>query len=512
MAEAYSVSQFSQFIRTLTLRQRLMFGGIVLAGIIAIGSVVSIVNRPSYATLFSNVSSQDASKIVEKLKEKSVPYTLEDGGKSILVPKQQVYDLRLALAGEGLPQSSVIGYEIFDRTNLGISDFVQKVNYRRALEGELARTILQLEEVEGARVHIVVPEKVLFKEDEKAATASVVLKLKSGKPLRRETIQSISHLVASSVEGLEPNNVTIVDSRGALLLDNTKPNSLTALTSTQYELQQKVESYLAQKAQSMLEGVVGMGNALVQVNAELDFRQAERNLEQYDPENISVRSEQTSEEKTSVSDSLPPSTRTSSVTNYEVNKTVEHIVESVGSIKRLSVAAVINGTQKLLEKNGEKTSEYAPRKQEEISQLTDIVKRAVGYTPQRNDEISVVNLPFGNTLNQEDFLYKEKPFSDWYDIIEKTLLVGFMIAAFFIIRSLLNRTVVRTKSRIDFEPESNVAGTLAPKKVSIQLPSPEEEISEEVLLRAEKRKRIASYINDKPDEAAKLLKVWLAQE
>jgi flagellar M-ring protein FliF len=512
MAETQSVNQLTQFFRRLTFRQRVMFGTVAVVAAIAISSLVSVVNRPSYATLFSNVSPQDASKIVDKLKEKNVPYSLEDGGRSILVPKQQVYDLRLALAGEGLPQSSVIGYEIFDRTNLGISDFVQKINYRRALEGELARTILELEEVEGARVHIVVPEKALFKEDEKAATASVVLKLKSGKPLRSETIQSISHLVASSVEGLEASNVTIVDSRGVLLSENTKPNSLTALTSTQYELQQKVESYLSQKAQNLLEGVVGPGNALVQVNADLDFTQAEKNLEQYDPENTAVRSEQTSEEKSSLSDSLPPSTHTSSVTNYEINKTVEHIVESVGSVKRLSVAAMINGTQKTVEKNGQKSVEYVPLQTEELNQLTDIVKRAVGYTPQRNDEISVVNLQFGNTLQQEDLVYKDQPGTDWYDIGEKGLLVGFMLAALFIIRSLVNKTVVHSRDDEEGMELRSAEGVLVSKKSAIRLPSPEEEISEEALLRAEKRKRIAEYVNDKPDDAARLLKVWLAEE
>ncbi|HCV42271.1 MAG TPA: flagellar M-ring protein FliF, partial [Bacteroidetes bacterium] len=209
--------QIGGFMQRLSIGQKIMLVGVTLASIAAIVALITVVNRPSYGMLFSNLRPEDASKIVEKLKERSVPYTLDDGGKTILVPKQQVYDLRLSLAGEGLPQSSVIGYEIFDRTNLGVSDFVQKVNYRRALEGELARTILELEEVEGARVHIVVPEKALFKDDEKAATASVVLKLRSGKPLKRETVQGIAHLVASSVEGLETNNVTIVDSRGSLL-------------------------------------------------------------------------------------------------------------------------------------------------------------------------------------------------------------------------------------------------------------------------------------------------------
>ncbi|MCX6138823.1 MAG: flagellar basal-body MS-ring/collar protein FliF [Ignavibacteriales bacterium] len=264
MAQQIS-GQLASFFERLSLKQKLVLAGVTIGAVAGIIAMVTVVNRPAYGTLFGNLAAEDASKIVEKLKEKSVPYTLDDGGKTVLVPKQQIYELRLSLAAEGIPHSSVIGYEIFDRTNLGVSDFVQKINYRRALEGELARTILQLEEVEGARVHIVVPEKALFKEDEKQTTASVVLKLKSGKPLKRETIQGIGHLIASSVEGLETNNVTIVDSRGVLLSDNSQTNSLSALSSTQYELQQKVESYLTKKAQSILEGAVGNGNALVQV-------------------------------------------------------------------------------------------------------------------------------------------------------------------------------------------------------------------------------------------------------
>ena len=254
--------QMVNFALKLTAAQKSIFIVVAVGVLAAIVGFIMLVNRPSFGTLFSNLNAQDASKIVEKLKEKGIPYELEDGGKSVLVPKQQIYDLRLSLAGEGLPQSSVIGYEIFDRTNLGVSDFVQKINYRRALEGELARTILQIEEVEAARVHLVMPEKALFKEDEKAPSASVVLKLKSGIPLKRESVQGIAHLVASSIEGLEASGVTIVDSRGVLLSDNTKANSVAAVTSSQYEMEQKVESYLGQKAQSLLESVVGTGNAL----------------------------------------------------------------------------------------------------------------------------------------------------------------------------------------------------------------------------------------------------------
>lgn len=510
-AQNQPTEQVTQFFRRLTLGQKATLAGVAVAVVAGILALVSFVNRPTYATLFSNLNEQDASKIVEKLREKSIPYQLEDGGKSVLIPKEQVYDMRLSLAGEGLPQSSIIGYELFDRTNLGVSDFVQKINYRRALEGELARTILQIDEVEAARVHLVVPEKALFKEDEKPATASVVLKLKSGQPLRQESVKGIAHLVASSIEGLDADNVTILDSRGVLLSEN-KSNSLAATTSTQYELQHQVESYLASKAQSLLESVVGSGNALVQVTADLDFSQVEKTMEQYDPENTAIRSEQIQEEKTPQSDSTGPATKTSSVTNYEVNKTVEHIVEGVGTIKKLSVAAMINGQEKSVEKSGQRTTEYIPLKPEELSQLTEIVKRAVGYSVQRNDEISVVNLQFGNSLQQDDLVYKEEPYTKWYEIGEKALLVGFMLAALFIIRSLLNKTVVHTREPEESIGMRNAEGFIAAKKNAVRLPSPEEEISEDALLRAEKRKRITEYVNEKPDDAARLLKVWLAEQ
>jgi flagellar M-ring protein FliF len=505
--------QVSGFLQQLTLGQKVLLSGLALAGIGAIVALILFVSQPSYGTLFTNLQPEDASKIVEKLKEKSVPYTLDDGGKTILVPKQQIYDLRLSLAGEGLPQSSLIGYEIFDRTNLGVSDFVQKVNYRRALEGELARTILHLDEVEGARVHIVVPEKALFKDDEKPATASVVLNLKSGRPLKRETVQGIAHLVASSVEGLETNNVTIVDSRGTLLSDASTPNSLAALTSTQYELQHEVESYLARKAQSLLEGIVGAGSALVQASAEIDFRQAERTLEQYDPDNTSVRSEQISEEKTpSANDSLPPSARSNTVTNYEVNKTIEHIVENVGTIKHLSIAALVNGKEKIVERNGERVSEYSPRPQTEMDQLTDIVKKAVGYNVSRGDEVSVVNLPFGKNVEKEDFLYKGTPSMDWRDISEKVFLLVAMIGAVVVLRSLLSKLRVRVGTDFRYAENEQAISAIRAKRASISLPPAEEEISEEAAYRAERRRRISEYVQEKPGEASQLLKVWLAEE
>ncbi len=520
-------AQFIDFARRLSLTQKLALGGVVVGAIAGIFTLVTVVNRPTYGTLFSNLAPADAAKIVEKLQEKKILYQLEDNGKTVLVPKDMIYDVRLSLAAEGLPQSSIIGYEIFDRTNLGVSDFVQKINYRRALEGEIARTILQLEEVEGARVHIVVPEKALFKEDEKATTASIILKLKSGKNLRKESIQGVVHLIASSVEGLDPGNITIVDSRGTMLSDSEKPNSLSAKTSSQYEMQQKVENYLAQKAQNMLEGVVGPGNARVQVTAELDFRQVERTLEQYDPDKTVVRNEQVTEEKNVLKDSVQPSTRSSIVTNYEVNKTLERVIENVGGIRRLSVAAIVNGTRVDVVKDGQQSSEYRPRKPEEVDQLNEIVKRAVGFDPKRNDEVSVVNLPFG-TEDTDGFVFKDSPGTDWKTVLEddtygKLFILIAMIGAVAMLWLLLNKfrgpEVLEHSLNVGGRISEQGVQQLAAQRTNTVLPAPRERrmlptaealISESAKLNAERKERIAEYIGKRPKEAGRLLKVWLA--
>ncbi|MBW7886946.1 MAG: flagellar M-ring protein FliF [Bacteroidetes bacterium] len=508
------MNQLAVLFQRFTPRQKFIIAAVSAAALTALILLVTVFNKPSYGILFSNLNEQDASKIVQSLKEKSVPYSLEDGGKTILVPKQQLYELRLDLASSGLPNQSLIGYEIFDRTNFGVSDFVQKVNYRRALEGELSRTILNLDEVEGVRVHIVSPEKALFKEDEKPTTASVVLKLKTGKPLRRDAAQGIAHLVASSVEGLESENVTILDTRGNILSETNRQNSLASLTSTQYELQQKVETYLASKAQSMLNSALGMGNSVVQVNAELDFRRVERNSELYDPEKTAVRSEQTSEDKSVLRDSLPPSTHSNSVTNYEVNKTVEHIIENVGNVKRLSIAAMVNDKSVTKEVNGEKSTEYKPRDPQEMSQLEEIVKKAVGFDSQRNDDISVVNVSFREDTN-DGLLTNNTTNDNMQNLIVKIVLALAMITAIVIVRSLLNKVKFKVQVRNsqwsdDVDQDVNESGALKGK--TLHLPPVEEEISEEVLLKTQRKEQIADYIKKNTDDATRLIKVWLADD
>jgi flagellar M-ring protein FliF len=426
----------------------------VIVGLVYL--IVSSNSRSDYAVLYNELSAQDAGKIAEKLKESKVQYKLEDGGSTILVPKDQVYETRIQLASEGLPESNLVGYEIFDNTNLGMSDFVQKLNYRRAMEGELARTINSLEEVKSSRVHIVIPEKALFKEDQKEPTASVTLQLKPGKTISNASILGIQNLIAKSVEGLNPDNVTIIDYRGKIISQEAiDKNSIAGLTASQQQMQMQTDQYLTQKVQSLLDNVLGAENSSAKVTSDLNFTQIERTITDYDPNRQVIRSEQNITEKSQATDSLnfpavnSAKDQSNTITNYEIPQTVERIVNEVGNINRITVSVLVNGKTQIVEKNGTKTLEYTPRTSEELEQLTLAVKNAVGFDPLRNDQISVLNVPFDNTY-YEELLKENKP----VPFIEKPenqklilLIVIILISVFFMYR-LLHSKIIRDRIRI----------------------------------------------------------------
>lgn len=515
MAKSFSgySSQLTSLVKKLTLKQKVGIGVSVAISIIALVMLITWANRPVFGVLFSNLEAQDASKIIDKLKQQSVPYQIGEEGKAILVPKDKVYELRLQMAGQGLPQTSVVGYEIFDKPSFGMTDFTQKVNFKRALEGELEKTILQLDEVDGANVHIVIPEKALFESDQKKTTASVFLKLKDGARLGPEEISGVQHLVAASVEGLDANDVTIVDSRGNLL--SRKSDGIEALTSAQYDMQNRVESYLANKAQTMLDGVLGPGNAIVRVNAQLDFSQVEKTTEAFDPNTV-VLSEQSMQERSSVPGDTSANNplRTNSVTNYDVGKTVEKIVGSMGGVKKLSVAILVNGKYTATDKNGERTVEYTPRSEQEISQLTNIVKTAIGFEVNRGDEVSLVNIPFENS--DEAFLLKQKPGFRIQDYANKLVILVAMIGAVVVFLSIFNR--IRKREAATSEPVAVLthgrSAVLTAPSAARHVPEHTESIqaveyTEEALRANKVREDVGNYIQNKPEDAAKLLKVWL---
>jgi flagellar M-ring protein FliF len=411
------------------------------------------------AVLFSGLENNDAGKIVENLKTREIAFQLSDNGSTVLVDKDKVMETRLALASEGLPESSVVGYELFDQTNLGMSEFVQKLNYRRALEGELSKTITSIDEVKKARVHIVIPERALFTQDQKTPTASVTMQLKSGRNLSFKTVEGIQTLVASSVEGMTPGNVSIIDHKGKLLsVQESEMNTAAGLSTQQLDQQRKVEEHLASKAQAMLDNILGVGNSNVRLNAELDFTRIEQTKTDYDAEKSAIRSEQSTTEDVKSTDSLyylavvNDRSQTNSLINYEIPQNVETIIHSVGDIKRLSVSAVVNSIPKIDDSNGVKSVTFLPRSDEEMQKLTDIIKNAVGYDPNRNDQITVDNIQFDTNIDDYE-LEIAKPF-EWYEnpYNQKImLLVAIIMITMFLMYRFMQSKMIKERVRIAME-------------------------------------------------------------
>lgn len=470
-------------------------GGLLIGGVVY---VAALGMRTEYGVLFANLAEQDAALIVGKLKEAKLPYRLEQNGATILVPSSSVYEMRLQLAAEGLPQSGIVGYEIFDKNNIGITDFVQKLNYKRALEGELARTIKSLQEISGARVHIMVPEPTLFTEQEKPATASVLLSLKPGVHLKPNQIEGIAHLVASSVEGMKIENVTVVDSFGNVLSNAQQRDSLMSLTSNQLDMQRKVESYLSEKVQTLLDGVIGHNNSLVRVTAELNFDQVERNIEKYDPESPVVRSEQTTSDTRAEPGNTPGKSETT-VTNYEINKTIERAIDAVGSIKRLSVAVMVNGSyRETINDTGEKTTVYTPRSEEEMSKLAALVRNAVGYDPTRNDQVEVTNIAFDVTEAQR--LQHDVKVVDRWETVRTFALYGSIFIAclllFLVLRSMFTKLTPL--------PRKDLAEKLEPELEPLHIPL-------DTQLRVQKQRLVSDLSKEKPDDIARLIHSWIIE-
>ena len=526
---------FSRILKGLTNAQKIIIvsvAGVVITGIILL---VVFATKPEYALLFGDLDPGDASKIVNKLTEQNISYELKNNGTTINVPKNKVYELRLQLAGEGLPLSGVVGYEIFDKTNFGISDFQQKVNYKRALEGELVRTILRLESVEAAQVRIVMPEKALFREDQKKATASVVLKLRSGRSLSNENILAISNLVAGSVEGLDPANVTVIDSKGHLLSNSSPRDALVSMSATQYDLKRKIDMYLNDKAQSMLDHVLGVGKSIVRVDAELDFNQTEKTSKVYDPNSV-VRSQETNNQSEPVYDSVPPATKGVTLTNYEIGETVEHIIGAVGTIKRLTIAVLVDGTYKDTQSDNQIVREFIPRSEDEITKITGVVKTAVGFNELRKDQLTVENLVFDTNM-EEDIITSREVETGSMGLLKQILVIMAMIGTVLLIRSLLKRFKPKTevkpkmaklalKSIDEKEIRAGLVETVREdtreaeeiiikekkKKPTPVIELPEEEVTEEELKQTELKNRVTNYVMEKPAEALNLVKIWLLED
>ena len=443
--------------------KQMLVAAVAFLSAVSFAILIFVANRVDYKPLFTNLTSEDAGEIVKKLKDAKTPYQITADGKGILVPSDKVYELRLTLASEGIPQGGGVGFEIFDRKNFGMTEFVQKLNYQRALQGELSRTIAQLTGVEQARVHLVIPEKSLFKDNERPATASIVLKMKSNRALRESEVQGVVHLVASSIEGMDPEHVTLLDSRGKILSKGGSSDPTARMSSAMQEAQMAYERNAEERIQSLLDRIVGGGKSVARVTAAFDFKQVERLEEKFDPESIAVRSEQRTEEKgssttgaagvpgvqTNLGRTAPGGGATTGggskndeTLNYEVSRSTAKIIEPVGALSKISVAVLVDGKyeEPAAVKEGQVSkAKYVPRSPDELLKIETLVKNAVGFNAERGDQLSVQNIPFqdaGEAGTSEVTSWWTNPF---FVSLAKNLMVavGFLVLIMFVIRPLL---------------------------------------------------------------------------
>lgn len=441
----------------------------LLAGI---SGIVWWSSRGDYSLLYGKLSDTESAKVIQALDDAKVPYRIGSGGSSISVPADKVHLMRMQLAGKGIPRSGDgVGFEIFDKPNFGISDFVQRANYVRAVQGELARTIGQIDEVESARVMIVLPENRLLLDKDKHPTASVFLRMKGNSQLQAASVNSIRFLVANSVEGLKPNFVSIVDNMGNSLSENPDNDSTTGLTSAQLTARRTLEQYLGRKAQDMLEKVVGPGQALVRVSADINFDSMTRTEERFDPEGQVIRTETKNEENndsvtstvsapagitantiadTNATAAASPVTNTknhknTSTIEYEVGRTTSSMSQAAGGIKRLSAAVTIAARY---EGTG-KDRKLLTRTPEEIEKLRRIVIGAVGIqqAPEnsRGDTLTVEELPFNDQFATDittDLNQQEKQ-QYWWELARNLALPAAGLVAFLVLIRLFKRTPVQ---------------------------------------------------------------------
>ncbi|WP_444878417.1 flagellar basal-body MS-ring/collar protein FliF [Citrobacter koseri] len=433
---------------------------LIVAGSAAVAIIVAMVlwaKAPDYRTLFSNLSDQDGGAIVTQLTQMNIPYRFTEGSGAIEVPADKVHELRLRLAQQGLPKGGAVGFELLDQEKFGISQFSEQVNYQRALEGELARTIETLGPVKRARVHLAMPKPSLFVREQKSPSASVTVNLEPGRALDEGQISAVVHLVSSAVAGLPPGNVTLVDQGGHLLTQSN--TSSRDLNDAQLKYASDVEGRIQRRIESILSPIVGNGNIHAQVTAQLDFANKEQTEEQYRPNGDAsqavLRSRQLNESEqigsgypggvpgalsnqpapanaapistppanqqnaqntqttNNANSNVPRNTQRNETSNYEVDRTIRHTKLNVGDVQRLSVAVVVNY-------RALPDGKPLPLTTEQMKQIEDLTREAMGFSDKRGDTLNVVNSPFTAT----DDLGGELPFWKQQAFIEQLISAG----------------------------------------------------------------------------------------
>ncbi len=513
-----------------------------VAAAIAIGVAVGLwTYKPNFEVLYGSLGDREVSLIIEALEKRNVEYRLDDRTGAIMVPAGKVREVRLQLAGEGLPKSSGIGFEILQqKQEFGTSQFRELTRYQHALEGELARSIMTLSGVESARVHLALHKQSVFVRKRQQPSASVLIDLYSGRRLEEEQIDAITHMVASSIPNLEPARVTVVDETGRLL-SSKKRTSEMALNQDQFEYTRRVEESYVQRIEDILAPIVGLTGVRAQVTADMDFTVTEQTQESYNPDLPATRSEQVMEEQTlrgaaegvpgalsneppaeaiapqvatgegveMAQSQTPLSSRKRSTVNYELDRTISHSRLGSGTVKRLSIAVVVDDRM-ALDDTG--TLTRTPRAEEEIQRITALVKEAIGYNAQRGDTVNVINASFTQPEPLEAL--PEPPIWEqpWVMDIAKLLLgtVVVMVLIFVVLRPALRNLAAARQAAPAALPAGGEGGmaedklTLGAGEEAVKLPTPgayEENVS-----------MVQKAAQEDPKLVAQVVRNWIAND
>ncbi|MEO6030140.1 MAG: flagellar basal-body MS-ring/collar protein FliF [Candidatus Binatia bacterium] len=510
------LGQLRDFFMALPPARRMTFVAMTAGIIIGTGALAWWVQQTQYRVLYSGLGASDAGAVIEYLKTEKIPYRVSDNGGNIEVAASRMYETRMALAGRGVPQGGGVGFEIFDKQTLGMTDFVQRLNYQRALQGELARSISELDTVEAARVHLAMPERSLFVAEERRPSASVVLKLKPGRTLAPEQISGVVHLVAASVEGLRPSDVTVVDVNGQVLSHDQSEQDARNPGQGMRTFQREMEQGYTESIESMLTRVLGPGHALARVTVALDMAQVEKTEESFDPDRTAVRNEKRSKETSAAATASggvassnltnegnanpggPQSAREETALNYEVSRTTSRRIEQMGAVKKLSVAVLVDGTW-----TGEGDARtFVPRPQEEIDRYRELIKRAVGFNDERGDQIEVVSAPFQEAAALEapegpGMLAKVGEFSEVLWRVAGLLVV--MIVLMTVIRPFLLAMANRAPvvAPVAYMPPPTARATLGAAGGGADLPVPS---------------GMLQMASQNPEHTAEVIRQWLGQK
>ena len=538
------------FVRSLLGWRLAAIAGVTLMAAALLTWLAAEATKTPMGLLFSGLDARDSAAVVERLDAANVAYELKGDGSTILVPQDQALRLRMTMAGDGLPAGGGVGYEIFDNQDaLGVTSFQQNVNKLRALEGELGRTIRSLDRIEQARVHLVIPERKLFTDNAALPTASIILRARGS--VTPEQVQSIQHLVASAVEGLSPQRVSVVDEKGQLLAGGEGETSSAATQSAQASREAAYEERIRRQVESIVASIAGPGRARVEVSADMDFSRRTKESTTYDPDGQVVRSTQSrsqnadatnteGQDAVSVATNLPDAQQNSSgadssrevntqadeTVNYEISSVKETEVQEGGAVKRLSVAVAVDGTWTT---SAEGARSYQARTDEDMKKIEALVRSAIGFTESRGDALQVVNVQFAQedaqilTPEEEPFLGLGK--SDIMKLIELgVLMLVALLAILLVFRPLMNKLlspIMLPGGQPQLAgPAGAMGGSMALPGAEgglAALPSPTLTNTERMLdiaqvdgqVSASSIKRAGEIVSKHPEEAVSIMRQWL---